>query len=186
MQVYGDGPANKKTLCDVSKGMEPMLGFVSSQPEPTGFGDGGRKKARYELVTHWQTELPKFEAARESHPALSPKLWHFGRRLRTLYLMGHAISITYSRPRGTQDAAYQANFTTQKTIPVEHLTRVVSKAVAAPLHAMRKVTNPTKYFDELIRRGVVTQPIGGGQNWQFDIREFPESSATNFVSPNEN
>jgi hypothetical protein len=62
------------------------------------------------------------------------------------------------------------------SIPAEFLTRVVSKAEAARLHAGRKVENPTDYIKRLVKAGTLTPPIGGGKHWRFDIREFPESA----------
>jgi hypothetical protein len=61
-------------------------------------------------------------------------------------------------------------------IPQEYLTRVVTKGVAARLHSGAKVANPTTYLARLIDQHLITPPLGSGKQWQFDIRQFPESA----------
>jgi len=62
-----------------------------------------------------------------------------------------------------------------KGIPLEHRSRAMSKAEAARFHSDMKPANPTTYFKSRIAKGSVTAPIGSGQLWQFDVRDFPEA-----------
>jgi hypothetical protein len=44
------------------------------------------------------------------------------------------------------------------------------------LHNGDKVENPTVYFDRLIDAKQITQPMGKGQKWVFDIQDFPATA----------
>ncbi len=69
-------------------------------------------------------------------------------------------------PEGHQPAA---------VIPTEFLTRVVSKVDAARLHSGQRKANGSDYIATMVSIGRLTAPIGSGQSWQFDIRQFPDS-----------
>jgi hypothetical protein len=59
-------------------------------------------------------------------------------------------------------------------IPTAYRSKPLTKAQAAKLHSGEQQTNPTVYFKHLINKGKLSPPIGGGQRWQFDIRDFPK------------
>ena len=60
-------------------------------------------------------------------------------------------------------------------IPREHQSRAMGKGEAAKLHAGFAVPDANAYFEDLIKREIVTAPIGSGRQWRFDVREFPAS-----------
>jgi hypothetical protein len=60
-------------------------------------------------------------------------------------------------------------------IPREHQSRAMGKGEAAKLHAGFAVPDANAYFEDLIKKGIVTAPIGSGRQWRFDVREFPAS-----------
>jgi hypothetical protein len=64
----------------------------------------------------------------------------------------------------------------QAEIPPKYLTRALTKAEAAKLHAGTKQMNPSDYIARQVVKGVLTAPIGGGHSWRFDIRDFPVSA----------
>ncbi|MEX2169983.1 MAG: hypothetical protein WD851_11790 [Pirellulales bacterium] len=58
-------------------------------------------------------------------------------------------------------------------IPIEYRTRNLTKGESASYHSGGRVANPTKYFERLIEKGAISPPEGSGQQWVFDIRDFP-------------
>ena len=73
-------------------------------------------------------------------------------------------------------ALRQAADLLNQPIPAEHRTRTLTKSQAASLHADQKIENPTSYFAHLVKNGRIAKPMGSGQKWVFDIRDFPAST----------
>src|SRR5262245_25552156 len=74
-------------------------------------------------------------------------------------------------------AKLQAEFgAADQEIPQEYRTRMLTKKEAAKLHAGVGASNPTTYINRLIESKQITQPMGSGQKWVFDIRDFPQNA----------
>jgi hypothetical protein len=92
-----------------------------------------------------------------------------------LVALGRTVEAIDQRIREHLTAKDSPKSAGQSTIPPEDLSRPMSKQEAARFRRGEGHKNPSMYFKRLIEEGSITPPMGGGQSWQFNVQDFPES-----------